>query len=198
MYRCKGRSRSARTVFEGNLGRADRRDRWFCTLRRPLHRRSLCAGGHGRGARAPSGFVPQRNKHHRGDCNCCVDDGGESPRGCSAVPNGEHQIAQRHEAHRERTDADERRRGDRSVVNPARCAGTDGERDAVHGGQQFGMAAVVSTMMLSCRGSGFGLRYGQPLNAARTELGAQQMPPLSHLAKRDGLTAIGGGRRLGL
>ena len=93
----------------------------LCVARwQPLHRWSLCIGGHGRGAGAACWFVPERNQHQGADGHCRVDDRGENPCRCGAVPDGSHQIAQRQEAHGECADADGRNSADRPAVNPCR------------------------------------------------------------------------------
>ena len=88
------------------------------------------------GARAACWFVPERNQHHGADGHCRVDDRGENPCSCRAVPNTLHQISQRQETHGERACADGGNSADRPAVNPAGRSRTDGEGNAVHGGEK--------------------------------------------------------------
>jgi hypothetical protein len=79
---------------------------------------------------------PKRNQHHGADGHCGVDDRGENPCSCRAVPDGAHQIPQRQETHGECTYTDGCNSADRPAVYPARCSRPDGEGDAMHGGEQ--------------------------------------------------------------
>ena len=73
---------------------------------------------------------------HGADGHRRVDDRGENPCSCRAVPNGSHQIAQRQETRGKCACADGCNRADRPTVNPAGCSRTDGEGDAVYGCQE--------------------------------------------------------------
>ncbi len=112
----------------------------LCTLpwrlRQPLHHWSLCIGGRGPGANSPCWFVPECNQHQRADGHRRVDYGGEDTCNFRAVSNRLHQIAQRQKADNERTYTDGRNSTDGPAVNPAGCSRTDGEGDAVHGGEE--------------------------------------------------------------
>jgi hypothetical protein len=105
-------------------------------LRQTLQRWSLCIGGRGRGASAACWFVPECNKHRRADGNCCVDDCRENPRSFGAIADGEHQIAQRQEAHRKCTRADGCRSNDCPAVNRPGCSRPDGEGNAMNGREE--------------------------------------------------------------
>ncbi|MDT5058823.1 MAG: hypothetical protein QOF66_7189 [Mycobacterium sp.] len=140
LYRCRDPYRLELLRLCPRTVRCRRGDLGFCTVGRRLrerpHRCGLCIGRRGHGAGAACWFVPERNQHHGADGHCRVNDRGENPCRCRAVPDDSHQIAQRQEAHGECACADGCDCADRPAVNPAGRSGTDGEGDAVHGGEE--------------------------------------------------------------
>jgi len=67
----------------------------------------------------PYRFVSERNQHQGADGHRRVDDCGENPRRCGAVPDDSHQIAQRQETHGECACADGGNSADAAVLREA-------------------------------------------------------------------------------
>ena len=75
---------------------------------------------------------------------------GKIPRGVPAVPDGQHQITQRHEAHRERAHTDDRHSADRPAVDPSRRVRTDGGAITVRRRTNAGQIQIGPDKHRSC------------------------------------------------